>query len=169
MFLDRPFTGFGPGTYQFNYVAYQRPGEITYLSTVDPGSPQMITRALSFSDDLMVRQNPQVFYSSGGTAHSEYLLALSEGGIGPFLILLALLGVIIHTGVMYCHQTSSGPERTLVLCITAALIAYHVHAVFNNFLDDCKIAFFYWGMLGMLMYLDVKRARRSAVRSLTDP
>jgi len=71
MFREKPLTGFGPGTYQFAYIPYQEPGLINRLSVTNPWD---------------------VPEGSGGTAHSEYLLALSEMGIMGLLGWIVLLG-----------------------------------------------------------------------------
>ena len=60
MFREKPLTGFGPGTYQFAYIPFQQPQFMNRISVTNPYEP------------------PE---GSGGTAHSEYLLAMSEMGI----------------------------------------------------------------------------------------
>lgn len=157
MFLERPLTGFGPGTYQFKYVPFQQPGDLTALSIVtDTVPPELITKALSIAPGMFVRKNPQVHQYHGGTAHSEYLLVLSESGIlsfAPFMT-LALLSVVY--GIRVSRSANlRGTSTWIGYAAAIALLAYHVHALFNNYLDDCKIAFLYWGALAALVRSDV--------------
>jgi putative inorganic carbon (hco3(-)) transporter len=67
MFIDRPIFGYGPGTYAFEYARFQRPENLTIIST-------------NFGD--------------GGNAHSEYLGPLAETGFIGFCIIIALVSSI---------------------------------------------------------------------------
>ncbi|MBV6403279.1 MAG: hypothetical protein GFGODING_00016 [Flavobacteriales bacterium] len=150
MFKADPWLGTGPGTYQFLYVAHQRPEEMTYLSVREPGSASRIKRTWSLTPDTFVRSNPQTLYDSGGTAHSEYFLALAELGITGFVAWCALLGC-----VLWCsRRTWWGPMpfhiRVTGLVVGAAMAAYGIHALFNNYLDDAKLAFPFWTMIAVL-------------------
>ena len=156
MFQQHPWTGHGPGTFQFGYLALQRPEEMTYLSMNGPINPVMVTRAWSMSEGLFVRSNPQIFYLSGGTAHSEYLLALSEMGLGGLVAFLMLALTSLATG-MRLYACSSGMDRYVVLGSLLALVAYFTHAFFNNFLDDCKVAFLFLASMALLVRMDLER------------
>ncbi len=67
MFRERPHSGFGPGTYQFTYIPYQERSLQNRLTVRNPDHP------------------PE---GSGGTAHSELLLQLSENGWPSTLLFL---------------------------------------------------------------------------------
>ena len=162
MFLDRPITGFGPGTYQFQYLDYQLPEEVSPLSIAGAVDPGLITRSVTLSKKLYVRSNPQVHQYSGGTAHSEYLLALSESGALACLALVALMILAVGVGVRTLRSASDPWTRTLIAAAAMGVAAYAVHAVFNNFLDDGKIAFLFWTLLALLVRLDLQR--RAALR-----
>ncbi|MBK8339294.1 MAG: O-antigen ligase family protein [Flavobacteriales bacterium] len=155
MFQDRPWTGFGPGTFQFKYPDYQRPEEMTYTSVRPSNSPKRITRAWSFSDEVFVRANPQILNFSGGTAHSEYLLALSGSGVFAMGAFIALLVCCLRTGIRLLELRPAGNARIEVLVVMACLIAYFTHALFNNYLDNGKIAFLFWGAMALLVRKDV--------------
>lgn len=143
MSADRPVLGFGPGTFQFCYHAYQRPEDRTYL-TVDTLIPmEAVTRAWSASPNVFVRANPQILFSSGGTAHSEYLLVLAECGWPALILQLAVLVLAFRAGW-------SKRNEPLVAYALMALVAYAVHGIVNNFLDDPKVAALHFSVLAIL-------------------
>lgn len=161
MAKDRPIVGTGPGTFQFEYLRYQKPDERTYLSVDGPIPPARITRSWSLSDDLFVRANPQLLHISGGTAHSEYLLTLAESGAPALLLQLTLIGLALVIGVRNFRARSYPGHGRLVLYAVLALFAYAVHGLFNNYLDDCKIAFLFYGTLVIIARADVERRRNT--------
>lgn len=126
MFKEKPWTGFGPGTYQFNYLPYQDS---------------------AFYNPLTVRNPYDIPENSGGTAHSEYLLAMSEMGIA------GLLGWIIILGrwTWLAFRRMQGRQRKEVLIAYTALATYLFHALVNNFLTTDKFAFLFWGMAAWLV------------------
>ena len=127
MFKERPLTGFGPGTYQFTYIPYQKPDLMNRLSVTNPFEP------------------PE---GSGGTAHSEYLLALSEMGIFGILGWVILLGRWIFIAF---EKSRNHPCRWMILSAIAGLSTYIFHANFNNFLTTDKFAFLFWGTAAWLI------------------
>jgi len=131
MFLDRPVFGYGPGTYQFAYLPYQRPEEMTRISVTHSGP-----------------HGP----GRGGSAHSEYLRALSESGLVGGLLYLALLFAGIYSALSVFHRTS--PHRWLAMGILFSLLTYFIHGVFNNFLHHDKLAVLVWGGLAALALLE---------------
>lgn len=126
MFAEKPVTGFGPGTYQFAYIPYQKPEYMTRLSINDP---------------YHIPEN------SGGTAHSEYILALSEMGIPGIIAWLVLIAGL--TGIAF-HTALHHPKRGYLIAGFAALSTYLFHAFFNNFLNTDKFAFLFWGMIAWM-------------------
>lgn len=122
MFLEKPLTGFGSGTYQFAYIPYQVPGLGNRLTVTNPYD---------------IPEN------SGGTAHSEYLLAMSEMGVLGLAGWLTLLGRWIF--IAFRQQPMHLKRKQIIIAFTA-LSTYLFHAFFNNFLNTDKIAFLFWGM-----------------------
>ncbi|HUW92382.1 MAG TPA: O-antigen ligase family protein [Bacteroidales bacterium] len=131
MFAEKPLLGWGPGTYQFQYAPFQRSSERTIIST-------------DFGD--------------AGNSHSEYLGALSEGGLPGALLFLLLTAATIMTGirVWYREKRSSG---YFALAIMAGLMTYMIHGTMNSFLDSDKIAALWWGFIAMIVAMDVKGGR----------
>ncbi|TVR42204.1 MAG: O-antigen ligase domain-containing protein [Bacteroidia bacterium] len=127
MFRDKPLTGFGPGTYQFEYIPYQSPALMNRLSVTNPYD---------------------IPEGSGGTAHSEYLLALSEMGIFGLAAWLLLFGRWIVLSIRRWH---THPRQMYMSVAVAALSTYFFHALVNNFLTTDKFAFLFWGAAAWLV------------------
>ena len=126
MFNERPLVGFGPGTYQFEYNAFQTTEHKTYIST-NTGNK--------------------------GNAHSEYLTYLSEKGVFGGLLFLAIVFGSIYFG-MKNHETLKDPlMRLLNLGVLLGLVTYFFHGIFNSFMDQSKMAFLYFTALGTIVYL----------------
>lgn len=127
MFRERPLTGFGPGTYQFQYIPYQDPALANRLTVTDPHN---------------------VPEGSGGTAHSEYFLALSEMGI--FGLLAWLLLPLRWLWLAFRHGRRKDTSHQVMVAILA-LSTYFFHAAVNNFLTTDQFAFLFWGAGGWLV------------------
>lgn len=137
MFAEKPMSGWGPGTYQFNYAPFQRAGERTIIST-------------DFGD--------------AGNAHSEYLGALSEGGLpgAVLFLLLAIASVMTGIRVWYREKRESG---YFMLAVLAGLMTYMIHGAMNSFLDSDKIAALWWGFIAMLVAADLKVGKSESRKS----
>lgn len=127
MFREKPVFGFGPGTYTFQYAPFQRPEDLTLISTN--------------SGDL-------------GNTHSEYFNALSEMGLMGFMTWLGVFLASIYTGlqVIYDPQKRNW-QKSLATAVLLGLITYYVHAFLNNFSDFDKIAAPLWGFMAVLVAL----------------
>lgn len=130
MFEERPLFGFGPGTYQFTYIPFQEKSLENRLTVRNPDSP------------------PQ---GSGGSAHSEILLQLSENGIGSVLVFLIMIGRWVYYG--FLRGNLGSPQTALFL----ALSTYLFHMQFNNFLNQPIFAFLFWGSAA---YFDLQLRRK---------
>ncbi|MEY4602919.1 MAG: hypothetical protein RIT43_211 [Bacteroidota bacterium] len=134
MFRERPVFGFGPGTYAFEYARFQRPENLTIIST-------------NFGDL--------------GNAHSEYLGPLAEMGLMGMLLMVLIVSVIFYKAIRLYYAWPSGDRetRTLIMAIILSLSTYFVHAFLNNFLDTDKAAVPIWGMCAMLIALEIRLRR----------
>jgi O-antigen ligase len=117
MWQDRPHTGWGLGTYQFQYAPFQHSSQLTIISTN--------------GGDL-------------GNAHSEYIGPLAELGWPGLLWVVLLIAVMYRTGARAYVRMPEGSDRTLVLLAMLGLTTYWVHGVLNNFLDMDKGAVLVW-------------------------
>ena len=129
MFAEKPWTGFGPGTYQFKYIPYQKPEFMSRLTVKDPW---------------------HIPENSGGTAHSEYILALSEMGIFG---ILALLFIFVYLIWIAFAKARFHLQREMIIVAFCVLATYLFHALFNNFLNTDKFAFLFWGSAAWIISL----------------
>lgn len=139
MWRDRPLTGFGPGTYQYAYLPYQKPHEMTRLSVTTPRAPDG-------------KPHPT---GRGGGAHSEYLQALSEMGLPGLLCWIGFLLASLYTGMKGYYQEKIKERRYLQLAILFGLFSYFTHALFNNFLHSEEMAALFWPALAALAFMDL--------------
>ena len=130
MIKAKPVTGWGPGTYQFNYAPFQQSKYKTIITT-------------NFGD--------------GGNAHSEYIGPCAETGIPGLLSVFALLFLILYTGIKTYIHSSDTQSRIIVLSLTIALITYFIHGTLNNFLDTDKLSLPYWAAFAAIVVLSRTR------------
>ena len=128
MFKDRPMFGFGPGTYSFQYGNFQKSRTRTYVSTNR---------------------------GDNGTAHNEFLLALSESGWPGPIILIFLFAVPFLRALRGYNRASKRNTRLLYLACAMGLMAYDIHAFVNNFLDQDKVGGTYLVLLAIITALDI--------------
>ena len=125
MFQERPHVGFGPGTYQFQYIPFQEQGLKNRLSVRNP-------------DDI-----PQ---GSGGSAHNELLLQLSENGWPSTLVFLVMLVLWLRRGIW-----NSTTENWYHAPYFLGFVTYLFHMNVNNFLNQPGFAFLFWTFGALLM------------------
>lgn len=128
MFRERPFFGWGPGTYSFLYAPYQLSSEKTIISTN--------------AGDM-------------GNAHSEYIGPLCESGVLGTLTFLFVCGTIIWTGWRLYYKLPKGPVRGVLVSVLLGEVTYLLHGLMNNFLDTDKASIPFWGFAAMLVAADI--------------
>ncbi len=128
MIEERPFFGFGPGTYQFNYASYQKSYQLSPVSTN--------------RGDL-------------GNAHSEYFTPLVDSGIFGSVLTLLIFIFTFRTGVRVYRSAESKKIQILALSLTLGLFTYYVHGLVNNFLDSDKASIPFWGFTAAIVAMDL--------------
>jgi putative inorganic carbon (hco3(-)) transporter len=128
MIAERPFWGWGPGTYQFLYGPFQRSKEKTIISTN---------------------------VGDAGNAHSEYIGPLVESGILGMLSILAVFIISIYTGIKVYKKSNSQEIKLIAMTVLMGLISYYIHGFLNNFLDSDKASVPVWGFMAILVALDI--------------
>ena len=137
LFEQRPFFGWGPGTYMFKYGTFQINADRTIIST------NMGTK---------------------GNAHSEFLGPLAESGFIGMLTVIALVIVIIYTGICTLPFCDDRKSRTLVLAAVLGFITYFVHGTMTDFLDMDKCAVPIWAFTSFMVAMDLKYRRPAKER-----
>ena len=136
MFKEKPFWGWGPGTYRFQYAPFQFSYDRTIIST-------------NFGDL--------------GNAHSEYLGPLSESGLIGMLSFMLVVFMAFRTGYRVYHNARSKEIKEFSLYIILGLSTYFMHGILNNFLDTDKASVPVWGFISMLVAMDVYHNERKEI------
>ena len=133
MFEQKPFFGWGPGTYQFKYAPFQHSNEMTIIST-------------NAGDQ--------------GNSHSEYIGPLAESGVLGAVTFILIVILVTYRGTMLYIRSKDKEIRLITLGVLLGLITYFVHGAMNNFLDTDKASVPFWGFIGILTALDVYHSKR---------
>jgi putative inorganic carbon (hco3(-)) transporter len=139
MFKKKPITGFGPGTYAFEYAPFQDPENQTIIST-------------NFGDM--------------GNAHSEYLGTLSETGLIGLLLFLSIIASIFVSAIRIYYKTAiqENDTKLLIMGIIVSLSSYFIHAFLNNYLDTDKAAVPVWAMCAMIIAMSLPIANDQSIK-----
>lgn len=130
MYEEKPWLGWGPNTYKFEYARFQKSKDITLIST-NAGNK--------------------------GNAHSEYLGPLAEQGIPGLALVLAIIIGILYTGNNVYKYAQDVRLKRYALWIMLCFVTYWVHGILNNFLELDKASVPYWAMAAMLVAMDLSR------------
>lgn len=135
MFYEKPIFGWGPGTYSFQYAAFQFSYEKTIIST-NAGNM--------------------------GNAHSEYIGPLAESGVLGTLSFILILITSIYTGLRVVKRTKEKEIKMLAIGSLLGLITYFLHGFLNNFLDTDKASAPFWGFIAILVAIDIYHKEKTA-------
>ena len=136
MIEERPWMGWGPGTYQFLYASYQKPEYKTIITT-------------NFGD--------------GGNAHSEFIGPTAETGFVGLVTVLAVMIAALYTGIRTYLSARRKELKILSLAATLALISYYVHGLMNNFLDTDKLSLPFWAAVAVIVMADLLNKEEQTV------
>ena len=128
MFKERPFVGWGPGTYMFQYAPFQLSGEKTIISTNA---------------------------ADGGNAHSEYIGPLSESGVFGLLSLVLIIICVVYYSVTLYPRIRNKEYRLYMISLFLGLVTYLIHGFLNNFLDTDKASALFWGFIAAIVAIEV--------------
>ncbi len=132
MVSERPWFGFGPGTYVFQYAPFQKSSELTIIST--------------HSGDL-------------GDAHSEYFSTVSEVGFMGLIFWLGLVFTTMFTAFNIVYTTTSIKIKLTTYMVFLGLVAYHAHGVLNNYSQYDKLAVPLWAFTAIIVALDFQNKK----------
>lgn len=130
MFEKKPFFGWGPGTYSFQYAPFQSPQDLTIISTN--------------AGDM-------------GNAHSEFLGPLSEQGFMGMLLFALLLILFYYKASKLFHILPKGELQNIVLFVILAVSTYVINGTLNNFLDTDKASVPFWAFFAIIMSIDIHK------------
>ncbi len=128
MWQDKPFFGWGPGTYMFKYAPYQLSSQTTVISTN---------------------------FGTNGNAHSEYLGPLAEEGVIGLVIVLVLLFYTFNFGYRLFKEIKDKDTRIIATGVFLGLVTYFIHGFLNNFLDTDKLSLPFWSFLSIMVCIDL--------------
>lgn len=128
MFAEKPISGWGPGTYMFQYAPFQMADDKTIISTN---------------------------FGEVGNAHSEYIGPLAELGVPGLITVLLIIITVLHTAFKLYYQSKNKLTRKLVMMSLLSLVTYYVHGLLNNYLDTDKASVPFWGMTAIIVSLDL--------------
>jgi O-antigen ligase len=123
----RPWVGWGPGTYQFQYAPFQWSKYKTWVSTN--------------RGDV-------------GTAHNEFLLASAEQGWLGGVLFALLLVVTLGSGCRGYLRADADWKRGAYAIAIAGLLTFYMHSFVNNFLDMDKVNIPIYTCMALIVALD---------------
>lgn len=141
MFQEKPLTGYGPGTYQFNFIAHQREEDQTSISVLYASN--------RFSQGM------------GGTAHSQYLLYASESGIGVVLAFMLSIFFTLREGFSLYYESKDPQEKILIKALLGGYMSFVFHSFFNNFLDIDKAAALFFLFNAAIVAMSIERRKQN--------
>lgn len=133
MYAEKPRLGFGPGTFQFQYIPYQRPEEMTRISVQTP----------------INGRNPDT-YGRGGGAHSEYWQIATESGLPGLMLFLGLFWGCFGVGLFRLFKAKQDETTMVLLACILSIFTFLLHGFVNNLLHDTRVAALVWGQLGFV-------------------
>jgi putative inorganic carbon (hco3(-)) transporter len=141
MFKERPFLGWGPGTYQFVYAPFQHSRDLTIISTN--------------AGDL-------------GNIHSEYFGPFVDSGVIGGLLMLILVITVIAATLHLLHMQVNQRLRKYLMAVFLGLTTYYVHGFLNNFLDTDKASVPFWAFTAIIVAINLYHARELETGSTVD-
>jgi O-antigen ligase len=113
----------------FKYAPFQKSSELTLIST--------------HAGDL-------------GDAHSEYFSAMSEMGFVGMFLWLGIVFSTLYVGFRIIYHTKSLKLRLITYMALMGLVAYHTHAVLNNYSQYDKLAVPLWAFTAVIVAIDLR-------------
>lgn len=129
MVAEKPFSGFGPGSFYFNYMGFMVSSFVTYVS-----------------------DNPD---KSG--IHNYYLMTMVEQGVPGFLFFMALLITILLYGTKVYHSISDPMYQKMVMAALVSIIVIAIVILINDLLEAFKVGSLFFIGAAIIVREDVRR------------
>jgi O-antigen ligase len=127
MIEERPYVGFGPGQFYFNYKHYTVNKFETYIS-----------------------RNPE-----HSTVHNYYLQITTEQGFPGIVIWVTLLIYILYLGQRLYHRFTDRYYKHLAMAITLSIITIIINIALSDLIEADKIGTSFFMFLSLLVSLDL--------------
>ncbi|MBA3648167.1 MAG: O-antigen ligase family protein [Chitinophagales bacterium] len=138
MWVDKPWTGFGPGNFDTYYKSYTVNSFSTYVSA-----------------------NPE-----RSSIHNYFLLILAEQGIIGLLLFMALTFFIFLKGQQIYNETFSKEEKRYVMAVLLSLSIIYVNTFLSDLIETDKIGSFYFINIALLINQDIRNKKLLSRQSL---
>lgn len=135
MVAEKPLTGYGPNSFYESYQPYTVRSYETYVS-----------------------DNPE---QSG--IHNYFLMMMVEQGIPGFLIFFAICVTFLLRAENLYHHLKRGPNRRLLVGITASMIIILLLQLMNDMIETDKVGTFFWLWLAVLVKIEWEWSKESAL------
>lgn len=139
MIEDKPYMGFGPGQFYFNYKHYTVNKFETYIS-----------------------RNPE-----RSTVHNYYLQVTVEQGFAGLFIWMVLLLYVLYLGQRLYNQFKEPEYKNLVMAVTLSIITIIVNISLSDLIEADKIGTSFFLFLAILVNLDIYRRKKLAEENVT--
>ena len=127
MVADKPWLGFGPGTFTKYYKSYTVTGFTTYVSA-----------------------NPE-----GSGIHCYYLMTFVEQGFVGGLLFLALVAFVLLKAEVIYHQTTDPNRRRIVLIAILTTVVIDGLLLMNDLVETDKTGSFFFMCMALLINVDI--------------
>lgn len=138
MLADRPWLGFGPGTFYFVYRSYTVINFRTYVSN-----------------------NPE---KSG--VHNYYLMVATEQGVIGLLLYLAFAFFTLLKGEQIYHRLRTPWRKHMLMAALLSLIIIHTLQVMNDMLETVKVGSLFWLCTAVVVVMGVYSRKQELIPNL---
>lgn len=129
MIQDRPYSGFGPGNFYFNYQKYTVSSFKTYVS-----------------------DNPE---RSG--IHNYFLMVTVEQGVPGLVFFLLFCLLVIFKGQQVYHYTPDAGRRRMLVAALLTFMLITMLMLMNDFVETDKIGSLFFICSAILVNMDLRR------------
>jgi O-antigen ligase len=133
MVYDKPWLGFGPGTFTKFYKSYTVTGFTTYVSYNDEGSG----------------------------IHCYYLMTLVEQGWAGALFFVALVFFVLIKGEAIYHQSTDPARRRTVMTVLLTTVIIDGLNLMNDVVETDKIGSFFFLCMAILVNADLANQKET--------
>ncbi len=126
---EKPLSGFGPGSFYFNYMSFMVSSFVTYVS-----------------------DNPD---KSG--IHNYYLMTMVEQGVPGFFFFITFLITILLYGTKVYHSISDPDYQKMVMAALVSIIVIAIVILINDLIEAIKVGSLFFIAAAIIVREDVRR------------